>query len=310
MTKLRWPLVAAVVFTNLTGSALAIELGDPAPPLKIKEWVKGKPVDFEAGKDKNVYVLEFWATWCAPCWESARHLTAVQKKFKDRGVVIVGISDEPVDKIKPYVEKIGDKMGYIVAADDGKATYKTYMTGFNIESIPTAFVIDKSGTIVWQGHPMSNLERVLEEVLTGTYDIVVAQQAEKARRLIPDYFKLAVEGKDAKKAGNLGSKIVKLGALNAGLMNELAWRILTQPGIDNRDLDLAMKAAKAAYDGCEGKDAAIVDTYARALFDTGKKAEAIEYQKKAIKMSENEQMRKALKETLDGYEQEAAKGDR
>src|ERR1041385_6120947 len=76
-------------FTLNTHAAGA--LGDPAAPLVISEWVKGKPVDLAAAKGKEVVVVEFWATWCGPCRTSIPHLTEMQKKFKD--VRFVGVSD-------------------------------------------------------------------------------------------------------------------------------------------------------------------------------------------------------------------------
>src|SRR5688572_28676628 len=74
----------------VVGAPVRANRGDPAAPLKIKEWVKGGPLDVHDGK--NVYVVEFWATWCPPCRTSIPHLAELQKRFKNRGVVIVGIS--------------------------------------------------------------------------------------------------------------------------------------------------------------------------------------------------------------------------
>ena len=85
-------LLGAALILGVAMSSTAAKLGDPAAPLSIKEWVKGKPVDVKDGK--NIYVVEFWATWCGPCRTSIPHLTELQKKFKDKGVVFVGVSDE------------------------------------------------------------------------------------------------------------------------------------------------------------------------------------------------------------------------
>jgi len=322
MVQQRW-IVGMLVFALAASPVLAIDLGDPAPALKIKEWVKGKPVDLKAGKGKNIYVVEFWATWCAPCRTSIPHLTEIQKKYKDKGVVVIAVTDEEKDaeKVKAYVKDQGDKMDYIVAIDDTEATNKGYMKAFNVRGIPNAFIVDKAGAIVWQGHPME-MDKPLEEIVAGTYDIEAAKKADaKARKaaekamktfaLMDEYFKLVSEGgeKDQEKAAKLGKKILKAASEDANLMNALAWKILDDSKVKHRDLKLAMKAAKAAYKESEGKSAAILDTYARALWDTGKKKKAIKYQKKAVKLCEDDQMKKELKDSLDRYKEELAVED-
>src|SRR5580765_191909 len=67
----------------------AAELGDTAAELKIAHWVKGEPVHVASG-DHNIYVVEFWATWCPPCRASIPHLTELQKRFRDQKVIMVG----------------------------------------------------------------------------------------------------------------------------------------------------------------------------------------------------------------------------
>jgi thiol-disulfide isomerase/thioredoxin len=139
--------------------------GDSAAPLKIKEWVKSGPVDPKDGK--NVYVVEFWATWCGPCRMSIPHLTELQKKFKDKGVVVVGISDEDPGTVKPFVKSMAEKMDYTVACDDDRQTFASYMEAYRHNGIPTSFVVDKSGKVVWDGHPMAGLDQAIEATLAG-----------------------------------------------------------------------------------------------------------------------------------------------
>ena len=154
------------------------ELGDTAKPLDIKEWVKGSAVTLADGKGKTIYVVEFWATWCPPCRASIPHLTELQKKFKDKGVVFVGVTDEKSDVVKKFVEKMGDKMDYNVAIDGGK-TSEGYMEAFGVGGIPHAFVVDKEGKIAWQGHPMDGLDKALDEIVAGKYDIEAAKSKGK-----------------------------------------------------------------------------------------------------------------------------------
>ena len=91
------------------------------------------------------------------------------------------------------------------------------------------------------------------------------------------------------------------------LMNRLAWEILTAPNLRTRDLGLAMRSAQAAYDACQGKDASIVDTYARAFYETGDIDDAIEYQRKAVELATDPRSRNALAATLKEYERELSK---
>src|SRR6516225_7066119 len=71
-----------------TGRAQSLGIGDPAPKLEVKSFVKGEPVkEFETGK---LYVVEFWATWCGPCRTSIPHLTELQKKHGE--IVFIGVS--------------------------------------------------------------------------------------------------------------------------------------------------------------------------------------------------------------------------
>ncbi|HOK96152.1 MAG TPA: redoxin domain-containing protein, partial [Anaerohalosphaeraceae bacterium] len=143
------------------------QIGADAAPLDGLVWLKGQPVRFQPQK---VYVVEFWATWCGPCRQSIPHLTQLQKQFKEKGVTVIGISNESAETVRSFVKKMGDQMDYTVAVDkDGKAG-KNYMEAYGQNGIPTAFIVDGAGKIVWLGHPLNGMDEVLAQVAAGTFD--------------------------------------------------------------------------------------------------------------------------------------------
>jgi thiol-disulfide isomerase/thioredoxin len=174
------PMTRMVAGTPAPGAAGPTErvegwpskVGDMAWPLKGITMVKGEPVDVTPG---HIYVIEFWATWCGPCKTSIPHLTEIQHKYKNK-VTVIGITKEPVDLARPFVETQGDAMDYRVAADFDGSVYYGYMAAFNRGGIPCAFIVNAQGEIAWVGHPMA-MDGVLEQVVAGTYSLEETAEA-------------------------------------------------------------------------------------------------------------------------------------
>jgi thiol-disulfide isomerase/thioredoxin len=87
-------------------------LGDAAPILRASKWLQGEEVkSFEPG---NVYVVEFWATWCGPCVMIMPHLAELQAEYRDKGVTIIGYSargeGNTEEKVAAFVKKRGSKL--------------------------------------------------------------------------------------------------------------------------------------------------------------------------------------------------------
>lgn len=140
----------------LAVSAMAAEknwVGEPLPKISAnfmgaKPELEGTPV-----------LLEFWATWCPPCRKSIPHLNEIYAKFKERGLVVVGVTDEPNSVIRKFQKEV--PMDYPTATDTGgRLSEKMGVTG-----IPAAFLADKTGTIVWQGHPGTLTDADIEKAL-------------------------------------------------------------------------------------------------------------------------------------------------
>ncbi|NLH42024.1 MAG: redoxin domain-containing protein [Planctomycetes bacterium] len=163
----------------------ALRVGLAAPALKVAKWVKGEPV--EQLKEGNIYVVEFWATWCGPCRATIPHMTELARKHGGQATFIgVSIWERPAEKteesllalVEPFVKEMGDKMEYRVAIDGiGREMAQSWMAAADRNGIPCAFIVGKDGKVAWIGHPMS-MDTVLEEVIAGTFDV----QAEAKRQ--------------------------------------------------------------------------------------------------------------------------------
>jgi thiol-disulfide isomerase/thioredoxin len=300
--------VAVSVVLGVSAPLLATDLGDKAPALAVSEWIKGKPVDVTTADGKNVYVVEFWATWCAPCLQSIPHLTEMQKEFKAKNVTFIGISKEERNTVKPFVDKMGNKMDYNVALDKDGATYKAYMEAFGIQGIPYAFIVDQNGRIVWHDHPMASFDKALEEVITGKFDLATARKKKLVVTQIQEYLESATSRGNPEKLAQLGQQIIQAGRDNPMAMNDLAWQILTARQIVQRDLKLALQAAEAANKATNGEDPSTLDTYALALFENGRKLEAVKTQTRAVELARKNSLPQPiiteLSERLERFKQE------
>ena len=173
-----------------------LTIGTVAPSLDIENWVQDgngffKPVtEFEAG---NVYVVEFWATWCGPCVASMPHLASLQNKYRGNKVQVVSISDEPLDTVKEFLKREAEVAGgekktfaditsaYCLTTDPDRSVYEAYMTASEQQGIPTAFIVGKSGLIEWIGHPME-MDEPLEKVVSDAWDRVEYAKLHEAER--------------------------------------------------------------------------------------------------------------------------------
>ncbi|MGC9940314.1 MAG: TlpA disulfide reductase family protein [Verrucomicrobiota bacterium] len=163
-----------------------LDIGDPAPELHPAKWIKGESItEF---KTNQVYVVEFWATWCGPCKANIPHLTELAKKYGDQ-VAIAGISiwesTDPTDtgyirKVVDFVKHEGDKMDYRVAVDGPQGDIaNTWMKAAGENGIPASFIVGKDGNIAWIGHP-AKLDEALQQVLDGKFDEAAARSQREA----------------------------------------------------------------------------------------------------------------------------------
>jgi len=295
-------VLMTVVVLGVPATAAALDVGDAAPELTVGEWVRGESVLLSQAKGKSVVIVEFWATWCPPCRESAPHLSALQAKHKARGLVVVGLTKEAAGEVKEWLTDHPEiKMDYHVGVDKQGLTDKVYMKG--VDGIPHAFIVDKAGVVCWKGHPLDGMDRVLEQVLAGTFDLKKAKEKTQLRKALfsaaqrgamDDALKsceqlIAVDSADPEA---YGLKVRILEAMeqpdkafaakkamadafqgSAEVLSALAMRTVQQTAATPPDVELALQAAGQAVKVSRRKDvtslAALGQVYGRlGLWDT------------------------------------------
>ena len=127
-------------------------VGEAPPEIKIDEWLSAKPDT--TGKP---ILLEFWATWCPPCRKSIPHLNEIHEKYKDKNLVIIGVSDEESATVKDFQK--GTPMNY------PNGISKDLVQQYGVNGIPHAFLIGKDGKLIWSGHPMQLTDAIIDGAL-------------------------------------------------------------------------------------------------------------------------------------------------
>ena len=313
-------------------------IGDAPPPLAVSEWVKGKPVDLLKELGKRVFMVEFWATWCPPCKMSVPRLTELQNKYeKDLTIIgVTAIDDRGNSRraIRRFVKDQGDNMSYSVAIDEDSATWQSYM-GL-MAGIPHAFVVGREGKVVWQGSPLEpDLDRIIGEIVAGTYDAESAILAEKvakrfdtmnfavqmghwsavwdmavgilqldpANNLAMEYLLgLYVQGQRSHEAYRAWAEShIEKHRNNALVMQRITDCLCANPDIARRTPDLALQAGLAAYEASDRRAPEAIAAYARALYQIGRLDHAIRLQQEAVSAASSEN-RNELQGVLEYYE--------
>ena len=124
--------------------------------------INGKVVNLDKHKDK-VIMLNFWATWCAPCKAEMPHLQKIQNKYKDKFMLISISVDEARDKskIKPFIKSRG--YDFIVVHDDDRSLVGFYNPSM---ALPYNVILNHNRDVVYQSEGYTpGKELVFEKIL-------------------------------------------------------------------------------------------------------------------------------------------------
>ena len=115
----------------------------------------GKTYSLAALKGR-VVLLNFWATWCPPCRKEMPDLEKLYRRYQDKGLTVVAVSDEDRATVEQFLAK--SPYSFPVALDPGKKVN----TAFSVDGIPKSFVFDRQGRLAAQAIDMRTERQFLE----------------------------------------------------------------------------------------------------------------------------------------------------
>lgn len=150
-------LLAAVgMFRDDPEALPSARAGQPAPPVVLTEFSGAESFDDATLRDGSVKLVNFWASWCAPCRVEHPNLEALARE----GITILGINykDDPA-KAQAFLTELGDPYTAIGRDAEGRMGLD-----WGVYGVPETYVIDGKGTILMRfAGPVT--QRVIEEKL-------------------------------------------------------------------------------------------------------------------------------------------------
>ncbi|MDA8432858.1 MAG: TlpA disulfide reductase family protein [Nitrospiraceae bacterium] len=141
-------------------SAWPEQVGSAAPSFGLAD-ANGKKIRPEDLGGK-VLLLNFWAPWCASCRIELPALESLHRKYRDAGLLVIGISE---DASETAVRKVARKSGlsYLMLIDKGGKV----ADAFRVSGLPTTFIVDRAGIVRYRHAGFAGEFRLLYEEETA-----------------------------------------------------------------------------------------------------------------------------------------------
>ncbi|MBP1617173.1 MAG: alkyl hydroperoxide reductase/Thiol specific antioxidant/Mal allergen [Bacteroidetes bacterium] len=154
----------------------SVKVGNMAPDFTTED-INKKAITLSDFRNKNIVLLDAWASWCGPCLESIPHIKELNKKYKDKGLVVIGVSlDFKLDswrksidenQISDWIHVLASEKPWISQEFTGNDIFMKYPIGI----IPRYYLVGKDGRILgmWQFLSDGNF-REMNELFSKVFD--------------------------------------------------------------------------------------------------------------------------------------------
>lgn len=154
-------LSAAILTLGLAASVAAVETGARAPELAGRT-LDGQPLRMANLRGK-VVIVDFWASWCAPCREEMPVLERLYQRYREQGLVVVGVSVDRTERnARGFLRRT--RVSFPIIHDSDHAIANRYSP----PKMPSSYIVDRRGVIryVHEGFRAEDGPRMEREVRT------------------------------------------------------------------------------------------------------------------------------------------------
>lgn len=165
------------LFFTWSGLAFGQSVGDSVANYTFRDVINNEPFDVSVSKNEKITILEFWATWCAPCLPAMEKLELIQKKYSD-DIEILTISSDNRERLVKYIETT--KTTLKIAFDT------THQEVFNYSTIPHTIIIGKDGIIKAITTPEQLTNNFIENLITNQKNNLKSIKQNGVKKIIVD----------------------------------------------------------------------------------------------------------------------------
>jgi len=158
-------MAMAMALTLLPQCGKGVKESSSAPGFTLQS-LEDRELTLTSLKGK-VVILDFWATWCAPCREAIPHLIQLHKDYQDKGLAVIGMNVDKGEgeKVRRFVQSVEIPYPILFASEEVARSY-------GVTALPTTVLIDREGKI--------------REKIVGFNSGIAKQTAERARELLSE----------------------------------------------------------------------------------------------------------------------------
>ena len=336
------PLTAAPAAPKAADAEPTVFPGSTVPFPDVAHWIKGSaPKGFEPGKTYVIEFWATWCGPCRSSMPHISKVQQ-DYADRGVTVLSISDEDESTVREFLAKPEWDEKTRYTLGTDPDASTKEQYMKPAQQRGIPCSFIVKDGvvqwiGHPMSMDAPLEAVvagtwdvpsaksaftsDLALAQAQRGlmakmaaarssgewgpvleSLDQMIAMAGPNALALKARKFEVLVGPANKPEAGYALGREILASNPPAQVLNQIAWYTLDDAAVEVRDIDFALQAAQAAASASDSKDAAILDTLARACWEKGDSQAAIDTQRKAVAVAEDGPMKASLEATLKAYE--------